>query len=182
MWWLIVSHLGPKPCAVTLQLKTQTGLKTYIDVLVGRQSVKTKVGAEEELRLSIGSDSDQMGRGSGSTCYLSRYSQSCRRIVALLCRGVALLRVLTLMKTERQRARLEAWEPRSTNAGQTLQVSEHTNSQASAGDTGGWLEITVSHDDASLFNLQHHRNHLQFHLDAFMEQILKSVDQQDVKS
>lgn len=80
----------------------------------------------------------------GTTCYLSTCSRSSRRIRALLCCGVSLLRVLTLRQTESPRARLEAWEPPSCTAGQTLQVSEHTNTPASMGDTDGWLQLSVS--------------------------------------
>ena len=80
----------------------------------------------------------------GTTCYLSWCSRSSTRIRALLCRGVALLRLWTLRQTWRQRARLKAWEPASANAGQTLQVSEHTNTLASVGDSSGWLELSAA--------------------------------------
>lgn len=57
-----------------------------------------------------GSDSHQMGLGSGLEPLSFTYIGSRRRVGGLLCRSVTLLRVLTLRKTERQRARFEAWE------------------------------------------------------------------------
>lgn len=87
----------------------------------------------EEEELSISCDCDQMGR----PVIFPDAVRAAEGIGALLCRGVALLRVLTLLQTERQRARsLEAWEPPSAAASQTLQVSEHINTPASMGDTG----------------------------------------------
>lgn len=123
----------------------------------------------------------------GTTCYLSWCSRSSTRIRALLCRGVALLWLWTLRQTWRQRARLEAWEPASANASQTLQVSEHTNTPASVGDSGGWLELSAALQLSGCFPWctaalsggclhELHTNHLQFDLDSVVEVLLQHQD------